>query len=267
MLVFQTNCTLPTSATTFVESPNVRGTLDILWSCLGVLLLCTWSIQHLAIPHQCRPRSMRQRINKFFLELGIKLRWMLVTLIAPELLCGVAAEEWLTACRSAKFIGERAKDDGVDWTSSHGFFAQMGGFRLRFRKVDAKEPRRLSSIAKDSSLDKRSIAAAFQEPLLGRLSFPHANSWGLDSETSSTVRSQPDSVLKSPVDVAIREKSFKSVSWDLNIMTKQHDKLSASFGPTDWTPDVQNGALIEQMMFHHQSDPKAEDVALTAMRM
>ncbi|KEQ73746.1 hypothetical protein M436DRAFT_45031, partial [Aureobasidium namibiae CBS 147.97] len=212
MLVFQTNCTLPASTTTFVESPNVRGTLDILWSCLGVLLLCTWSIQHLAIPNQCRPRSMRQRINKFFVELGIKLRWMLVTLIAPELLCGVAAEEWLSACRSAKSISQRAKDDGVDWTSSHGFFAQMGGFRLRFRKVDAQEPRRISSIAKDSLLEKRSIAAPFQEPLLGRLSFPHANSWGHHAETSSTVGSERDSVLKSPVNVAIREKSFKSLA-------------------------------------------------------
>lgn len=267
MLVFNTNCTLPTPGTTFVEGPNVRGTLDILWSCLGVLLLCTWSIQHLAIPLQCRPRSMRQRVNKFFVELGIKLRWMLVTLIAPELLCGVAAEEWLTACKSARFIGERAKDDGVEWTSSHGFFAQMGGFRLRFRKVEAQEPRRISSINKDLSLETRSIAAPFQEPLLGRLSFPHANSWGHHSEASSTIGSQRESVLKAPVDVAIREKSFKSVTWDLNIMTKQHNKLSASFGPTDWTPDAQNGARIEQMMFHYQTDSKAEDVALTAMRM
>lgn len=267
MSVFHTNCTLPASATTFVESPNVRGTLDILWSCLGVLLLCTWSIQHLAIPQQCRPRSMRQRINKIFLELGIKLRWMMVTLIAPELLCGVAAEEWLTACKSARFIGESAKDDGVDWTSSHGFFAQMGGFRLRFRKVDAQEPRRMSSIAQDLSLEKRSIAAPFQEPLLGRLSFPHANSWGHHSETSLPVEPLRDSALKLPVDIAIREKSFKSVIWDLDIMTKQHDKLSASFGPSDWAPDVQNGALIEQMMFHHQSDSRAEEVSLTAMRM
>ena len=267
MSIFQTNCTLPTSGTTFVESPNVRGTLDILWSCLGVLLLCTWSIQHLAIPDQCRPRNMRQQINKFLLELGIKLRWMLVTLIAPESLCGVAAEECLTACKSARLIGEGAKDDGVDWTSSHGFFAQMGGFRLRFRNVEAQAPRRMSSITQDLSLEKHSIAAPFQEPLLGRLSFPHANIWGYHSETSSTIGSQLGPVWKSPVHVAIREKSFKSVTWDLNIMTKQHDKLSASFGPTDWTPDAQNGILIEQMMSYHQSDPKAEDVALTAMRM
>ncbi|CAD0113521.1 unnamed protein product [Aureobasidium uvarum] len=266
MSVFQTNCTLPTPDASFVESPNVRGTLDILWSCLSVLLLCTWSIQHLPIPHQCRPRSMRQQINKFVVQLGVKLRWMLVTLIAPELLCGVAAEEWLTACKAAKFVAERVKGDGVDWTSSHGFFAQMGGFKLRFRNLEAQESWRTCSLADEPSLEKQNVAAPFQEPLLGRLSFPHANSWGQISEASSTVDSQRG-LLSNPVDVTIREKSFKSVSWDLGIMSKQHSALSSSFGTVDWSPDAQNGALIEQMMFQHQNDPKAEDIALTAMRM
>ncbi|KEQ60955.1 uncharacterized protein M437DRAFT_53308, partial [Aureobasidium melanogenum CBS 110374] len=200
MSVFNTNCSLPDPGSNFVESPNVRGTLDILWSCLSVLLLCTWSIQHLKIPHQCRPRSIRQQTNKFVVQLGSKVRWMLVTLIAPELLCGVAAEEWLTACKTARFIAERAKDDGIDWTSSHGFFAQMEGFRLRFRNLESQESQehqRTSIVAKEPSLEKHSIAAPSQEPLL----------------------------------------------------------------------DVQNGALIERMICQHQNDPRAGDVALTAIRM
>ncbi|KAI4728642.1 hypothetical protein E4T49_03601 [Aureobasidium sp. EXF-10728] len=228
MSIFQTNCTLPTPDSSFVESPN--------------------------------------QVNKFAVQLGIKLRWMLVTLIAPELLCGVAAEEWLTACKAARFVAERVKGDGVDWTSSHGFFAQMGGFRLRFRNLEARESWRTCSLTDEPSLEKQNIAAPFQEPLLGRLSFPHANSWGPASEASSTVDSQRG-LLSKPVDVTIREKSFKSVSWDLGIMSKQHSALSSSFGTVDWTPDAQNGALIEQMMFQHQNDPKAGDIALTAMRM
>lgn len=154
MSIFNTNCSLPTPGSSFVESPNVRGTLDILWSCLSVLLLCTWSIQHLQIPHQCRPRSMRQQINKFAVQLWIKVRWMLVTLIAPELLCGTAAEEWLTACKAARFIADRVKDDGIDWTSSHGFFAQMGGFRLRFNTPEARESQETSITTREPSLEK-----------------------------------------------------------------------------------------------------------------
>ncbi|KAG9515087.1 hypothetical protein KCV07_g7681, partial [Aureobasidium melanogenum] len=204
---------------------------------------------------------MRQQINKFFMQVGVKMRWLLVTLIAPELLCGVAAEEWLTACKTARFMAERAKDDGIDWALSHGFFAQMGGFRLRFRNLEAQGSQRTS--IKEPS---HSIAAPSQEPLLGRLSFPHANCWEHVSGTSPTVESQLD-LLSKPVDVVVREKSFKSVSWDLAIISRQHDALSTSFGPVDWSPDIRNGALIEQMMYQHQSDPKAGDVALTAMGM
>lgn len=266
MSTFNTNCSLPTPGSSFIEGPNVRGTLDILWSCVSVLLLCTWSIQHLKVPLQCRPRSMRQQINNFVVQLEIKVRWMMVTLIAPELLCGVAAEEWLAACKAARFIADRVKDDGIDWTSSHGFFAQMEGFRLRFRSLEAQKSQRTLIVTKEPSQGKQSIAAPSQEPLLGRLSFPHANCWAHVSETSTDVKSQLDISLK-PIDVAIREKSFKSISWDLAIMSRRHNALSATYGSVDWSPDVQNGALIEQMMCQHLSDPKAGDVALTAMRM
>ncbi|KAH0361109.1 hypothetical protein KCU65_g8942, partial [Aureobasidium melanogenum] len=189
---------------------------------------------------------MRQQINKFVVQL--------------------AAEEWLTACKTARSIADKAKDDGIDWSSSHGFFAQMGGFRLRFRNLEAQESQRISIIAKKPSLEKHGIAAPSQEPLLGRLSFPHANCWENASETSPTIESQPG-LLSKPVNVAIREKSFKSIPWDLTVMSKRHDALSTSFGPVDWSTDVQNGALIEQMMCRHQNDLKAGDVALIAMRM
>jgi hypothetical protein len=28
----------------------VRGTFDILWSCIITLLICTWTVQHLNVP-------------------------------------------------------------------------------------------------------------------------------------------------------------------------------------------------------------------------
>ncbi|THY23146.1 hypothetical protein D6D01_06072 [Aureobasidium pullulans] len=209
---------------------------------------------------------VRQQINKFFYQLGIKLRWMLVTLIAPELLCGVAAEEWLNACKAARILAEKP-DDEIEWTASHGFFAQMGGFRLRFRDADSQNSRRTSNTTtNEASPKKHGIAAPYQEPLLSRLSYSHANNWSYVSGTSSTVESQ-EGLLPSPVNVAIREKSFKSVVWDLNIMSKQHAGLSTSFGPAEWSPDTRNGALIEQMMVQRQTDPQAGEIALMAMRM
>lgn len=57
---FQPTCTIPNSTVNFVASPGMRGSLDILWSCLFTILACTWSIQHLNVPEQ-RDRSKEIR--------------------------------------------------------------------------------------------------------------------------------------------------------------------------------------------------------------
>jgi hypothetical protein len=228
-----------------------------------VLLLCTWSIQHLPVPLQCRAQSIRQHANGFFCQLRVKLRWMLVTLIAPELLCGVAAEEWLYAKQAAQTMAERAKDDGEEWTTSHGFFAQMGGFRLRFPSLESRVSPRTSSVVDQVSLPCNfGIAAAHQEPLLDPLSYPHAKTWESFPDASS-----PNDWVGMPVNVAIRKKSFRSVPWDISIMSRQHAKLSTSLGPTDWSPDTGNAILINRMMYENQNDAQAGEVALTAMKM
>lgn len=46
-------CTIPTEGLhSFVSAPNVRGTLDILWSCLATIIACTYTVLHLNIPEQ-----------------------------------------------------------------------------------------------------------------------------------------------------------------------------------------------------------------------
>ncbi|KAI7783701.1 hypothetical protein LA080_011410 [Diaporthe eres] len=37
---FTSNCTLPPEGANFVSAPNIRGTLEIVCSCAGILLLC-----------------------------------------------------------------------------------------------------------------------------------------------------------------------------------------------------------------------------------
>jgi hypothetical protein len=41
---FNTSCTVLTVLINFVSSPDSRGTLDILWSCLFTIITCTWTI-------------------------------------------------------------------------------------------------------------------------------------------------------------------------------------------------------------------------------
>ena len=69
-----TNCTMPPAGASFVGSPNIRGTLDIVWSCLLTILLSSWSILCLNIPadgegfwHRFRRKhqSMGQKISEW----------------------------------------------------------------------------------------------------------------------------------------------------------------------------------------------------------
>ena len=47
---FHPNSTLPPPDTRSVASPNARGTLQILWNCLSLIILSTLNVQHLNIP-------------------------------------------------------------------------------------------------------------------------------------------------------------------------------------------------------------------------
>ncbi|KAF2496196.1 hypothetical protein BU16DRAFT_509060 [Lophium mytilinum] len=127
MHTFQPNCTLPPAHTGFVKGPNVRSSLEIVWSCLSLLFLCTWSIQHLNVPAQARPSLKRQAY--FFQR---KIAGMLFTLFAPELVLGVALNELASAWSCTKYLKEFAEEDDVEWTLTHSFFANMGGFAIRF---------------------------------------------------------------------------------------------------------------------------------------
>ncbi|KAJ8606775.1 hypothetical protein MRB53_040701 [Persea americana] len=132
MLIAHTNCSLPQSGTRFVTSPDVRGTLDILWLCLSTLLLCTYSIQHLTLPPQCRPQTMMQKYRVLRNTYLRNVTWMLLTLFFPELIWSMAWTERRAAYRNAKQMRSSADADGVEWSPSHSYLANMGGFIVYF---------------------------------------------------------------------------------------------------------------------------------------
>jgi len=68
---FQSNCILPTNIIHVVYSGNVRGTFDILWSCVFTLLICTWTVQHLNIPEQ----TLESRTWRSYLKVVVKKSW------------------------------------------------------------------------------------------------------------------------------------------------------------------------------------------------
>ncbi|KAJ7727104.1 hypothetical protein B0H16DRAFT_1331776, partial [Mycena metata] len=89
---------------------SCRTLFDIIWGCLATIFACTWVALHQNVPD---PNS------GWFSLLMRKLRMMLVTMIAPELVVAFAARQLV----SARWI---SKEFNV--SKSHGFFCTMGGF-------------------------------------------------------------------------------------------------------------------------------------------
>ena len=105
----------------YVGQPDYRGTIDIIWSCLITLGICVWAMLHLNVP---------ARTDSEFTLILRRSRWMLIAVLAPELVMLFAIGQWASAKRSLsdmRDLGHR------DWTMVHGFFADSGGFLLHSR--------------------------------------------------------------------------------------------------------------------------------------
>jgi hypothetical protein len=138
---FITICTLPTKNPTFVSGPNIRGTLSILWNSLVIIILCTWSIQHLNISAQ-RPllplstpwfSKARKILWWAILDSRKKMKWMFFTILVPEFILGKAISD-RNAAGMARDNFRRLKmgTDDQHFESVHGYFADMGGYYLDF---------------------------------------------------------------------------------------------------------------------------------------
>jgi hypothetical protein len=130
---FDTTCTTPNVTTNFVSSPDSRGTLDILWSCLFTIIACTWTIQHLNVPEG---RNGRDPGWIGDIKWGLKrtwtsAKWMIVTMLAPELVLSKACLDLAEAQSDLKTLQKLAGEDGTEWTVTHSLFANMGGFVIR----------------------------------------------------------------------------------------------------------------------------------------
>jgi hypothetical protein len=100
----------------WVKGPNTRGTSDIIWSCLSVVFISTWTTLHINVPP----------IKKsYWWRLGNKLFWMLTGLVAPEYVATLA----FTELRAALLVRSSMHDLGYkNWGLGQSFFVVMGGY-------------------------------------------------------------------------------------------------------------------------------------------
>lgn len=158
MQTFQPNCTLPATGGGFVEGPNVRGTLEIVWSCFAIILLCTWSIIVPNVPEQFKEapgtilKTWLREVGKLSYPGIIKLSWMLYTIVLPEYVLGKALSGFMRARNQAaerKKIIESGGDTVAEsfqqqlkpWTVSHTMLTDLGGFVVDFRDLSLSTSR------------------------------------------------------------------------------------------------------------------------------
>ncbi|KAI9699083.1 MAG: hypothetical protein M1836_003272 [Candelina mexicana] len=102
----------------WTPSPDGRGTIDIIWSCVLTVSLCSWSVLCLNFPAPGDSYWQKTRRKFYLTGLGI---------VGPEFIFQIALGQWVSACRSVKDFQQLGYHD---WSMTHAFFANMGGFIL-----------------------------------------------------------------------------------------------------------------------------------------
>jgi hypothetical protein len=100
---------------------------------LFTIIACTLTIQHLNVPEQREGRDPGWRGDlKWSAKDTLRsLKWMAITILAPETLIGIGWNDLVSARRLYRRLRDQAAMDGVPWTMTHAHFARMGGFVVR----------------------------------------------------------------------------------------------------------------------------------------
>ncbi|KUJ09588.1 uncharacterized protein LY89DRAFT_273733 [Mollisia scopiformis] len=119
-------------APSFVASPELRGTLTILWSCIITLIACIYTALHLNVPGETGK----------FKALATKGKWVLIGLIAPEVVLYLACSQFLEARRLANELNRIALERGEEKLANnsafdikYGFFVVMGGLEISAKDI------------------------------------------------------------------------------------------------------------------------------------
>ncbi|KAK3321905.1 hypothetical protein B0H66DRAFT_531268 [Apodospora peruviana] len=110
----------------WVYDCGYRGTLDIVYGCVVVLVAAIWTVVHLNVP------AGGESDSRIFWR---RARWGLVSVTAPDFLTLVAAAQWDSAKKSVRQMKELTNSQS--WSIVHAFYANGGGFVLETPDLEA----------------------------------------------------------------------------------------------------------------------------------
>jgi hypothetical protein len=108
----------------WVSSPNGRGTLDIIWSCVLTISLCSWSTLCLNVPRVG---------DTYWTRAGRKLYMTALGILGPELIFQISFGQYHAARRSVRDFHALGYST---WTWTHAWYTEMGGFLLQTSDCD-----------------------------------------------------------------------------------------------------------------------------------
>jgi hypothetical protein len=111
---------MPEPTLGFVPQPNCgRGTIDIIWSCLLTIFLCTYTVSHLDIRKNTGKWNLFKR----------KAIWLVIGVLAPEYTALAAMREW----KLARNIRQQLENAGWHKPSIvQGFVIGMNGIKVKY---------------------------------------------------------------------------------------------------------------------------------------
>jgi hypothetical protein len=138
----------------WVPEPNQnRGTADIMYMCLATILICAWTVQHVDIPSS--ESACQHGHSRFDFKLH-KLRWTLLTLLAPETTSFMSARDFM----EARSLGKLVRRYQIEtWGPTESAYAVMGGLRY----CDGEDTLLLNSSAAMQKFLDRGGATSLQQ--------------------------------------------------------------------------------------------------------
>jgi hypothetical protein len=100
----------------WTDSPDGRGTMDIVTSCVFTIFICVWSVLCVNIcPHG----------ESAWAKVYQKLKLAFICILGPDFLLLLVIGQWESARSSCRKFKKRRIDG---WSMRHAFYADMGGF-------------------------------------------------------------------------------------------------------------------------------------------
>lgn len=120
----------PSPLVGFQHGEDTRSTMDIVFSCLSTMAICSISALHFNLPGAVNGLFTLPKIG--WEKTIVTVMFWTIGLLMPEIIVLIACVDYQKALTDLRSIENKSRD----WTLKHSFFVNMGGFHLNNKVVN-----------------------------------------------------------------------------------------------------------------------------------